>query len=46
MFNGAMIGNVTMSIAGMMAKNFATSFAMLNVVSEPPRDQKLFSKFR
>ena len=35
MFSGAMTGNVTMSIAGMMAKNFATSFAMLKVVSEP-----------
>jgi hypothetical protein len=35
MLSGAMTGNVTMSIAGMMAKYFATSFAMLNVVSAP-----------
>src|SRR5208282_4613397 len=33
--SGAMAGNVAMSIAGMMAKYFATSLAMLNVVSEP-----------
>ena len=33
--SGAMTGNVTMSIAGMMAKYFATSLAMLNVVSAP-----------
>src|SRR5205809_7602852 len=35
MFSGAMAGNVAISIAGMMAKYFATSFAMLNVVSAP-----------
>src|ERR1035441_6296495 len=35
MFSGAMTGNVAMSIAGMMAKYFATSLAMLNVVSAP-----------
>ena len=33
--SGAIAGNVTISIAGMMAKYFATSLAMLNVVSEP-----------
>src|ERR1017187_8927836 len=34
-FSGAMAGNVAINIAGMMAKYFATSLAMLNVVSEP-----------
>ena len=35
MLSGAMAGKVAISIAGMMAKYFATSLAMLNVVSEP-----------
>ena len=35
MFSGAMAGNVAINIAGMMAKYFATSLAMLKVVSEP-----------
>ena len=33
--SGAICGNVTTNIAGMMAKYFATSFAMLKVVSAP-----------
>src|SRR5881275_3794843 len=35
MLSGAISGNVVISIAGTIAKYFATSFAMLNVVSEP-----------
>ena len=35
MLSGAIAGNVAISIAGMMAKYFATSLAMLKVVSEP-----------
>ena len=35
MFSGAMAGNVAINIAGMMAKYFATSLAMLNVVNDP-----------
>jgi hypothetical protein len=35
MLSGAMAGKVTMSIAGMIAKYFATSLAMLKVVSAP-----------
>ena len=35
MLSGAMAGNVAINMAGIMAKYFATSFAMLNVVSEP-----------
>ena len=35
MFSGAIAGKVVINIAGMIAKYLATSFAMLNVVSEP-----------
>ncbi len=35
MLSGAISGNVAISIAGIIAKYFATSFAMLKVVSEP-----------
>ena len=35
MLSGAISGNVVISIAGTIAKYFATSFAMLKVVSEP-----------
>src|SRR5690242_21158853 len=35
MLSGAMAGKVAISIAGIIAKYFATSLAMLNVVSEP-----------
>ena len=43
--SGAMAGNVAISIAGMMAKYFATSLAMLKVVSEPRRDEQLLADF-
>ena len=35
MLSGAISGNVAISIAGTIAKYFATSFAMLKVVSDP-----------